>query len=220
MERKAALKNYNPYRFLVIFYIVGLLGHIIPFTRNLMLFITPLALFISGITIIIPFIQNREYRLIIFLVFAGFIGYTAEIIGVNTGLLFGDYSYGEVLGPALWGVPFTLILNWIIILAGSLSLSEILLKNNILIVLSSAVFSLIFDFIMEPVAVYFRYWTWKDASIPVSNYITWGIIIFFFSAIFKLLKFKIKHRLPAFLFVIFTFYFLLLRIVICLNILN
>ena len=51
----------------------------------------------------------------IFFVISFIIGLTTEIIGVNTGLLFGDYQYGSVLGPKLFGVPLLIGLNWFII---------------------------------------------------------------------------------------------------------
>ena len=39
-------------------------------------------------------------------------GMLAEWLGVNFGLLFGDYAYGQNLGPKLDGVPFLIGVNW------------------------------------------------------------------------------------------------------------
>lgn len=44
------------------------------------------------------------------------IGIGAEIIGVNTGLLFGNYSYGNNLGPKIVGVPPIIGINWIVLI--------------------------------------------------------------------------------------------------------
>lgn len=220
MERPAFIKNYNPYRFLVIFYIVGLAGHLFPFTRSFMLSITPFALLISWITIIIPFIQNKEWKTLIFFIVCGIAGFIAEVIGVNYGILFGDYSYGDVLGFGIFGAPLVIGLNWIIILTGSLSLSGILFKNKIIIVLAAVIFSVVFDFIMEPVAVFFTYWNWKPENIPLTNYFTWGALILIFSLTFICLKFTLKSKLPAFLFTIQFIYFFILRVLIYFKILK
>ena len=42
-------------------------------------------------------------------------GFVIELIGVHTGLLFGDYQYGSILGYRLWGVPITIGLTWFIV---------------------------------------------------------------------------------------------------------
>ncbi len=220
MERSFALKNYNPYRFLVIFYIVGITGHLIPHTKNLMLLITPLALLISFITILIPFILNKQWKEIIFFLICGITGYAAEIIGVNSGMFFGNYVYGDILGPGVSGVPLIVGLNWIVILMGSVSLSEIFLKNKLSIILASAFLSVIFDYIMEPAAVFFKYWQWDANVIPVSNYITWGILTFILSAVFKFFNLSINNALPAFLFAVQSAYFFIIVILIRLKIIN
>lgn len=219
MERPQFIKKYNPYRFLIIFYSVGLAGHLVPFTRDFMLLLTPLALLISFITIIIPFIQNSQCKVFGFIILCGIAGYFAEIVGVNSGILFGQYTYGITLGPGIACVPFAMILNWIIIFTGSISLAEIFFKNKTLIIISASVFSVLFDYLIEPVAVIFKYWSWEGNQVPIKNYITWGILIFIFSIIFVLLKLKVKTRLPAFLFVIQLIYFFIFRITLFFNIL-
>jgi bisanhydrobacterioruberin hydratase len=220
MERPSALTNYNSYRFLVIFYIVGLAGHFIPFTRIYMLALTPVALLISGITILIPFFQNKELKTFIFFILCGIAGYIAELIGVHYGILFGDYAYGDVLGTSAFGVPLIIAFNWIIIISGSLSLSGILFKNKILIIAGSSVFCVVFDYIMEPVAVFFKYWEWQGNEIPLLNYLTWGALVIVFSGLFVLLKLKVKSKLPAFLLIVQAAYFFMLRVLLYLKILN
>ena len=41
-------------------------------------------------------------------------GIAVEIIGTATGGLFGDYQYGNVLGPSIQKVPFIIGINWFI----------------------------------------------------------------------------------------------------------
>lgn len=46
-------------------------------------------------------------------ILAGGTGFTAEAIGVRTGLPFGAYSYTDMLGPRLLGVPVVIPLAWV-----------------------------------------------------------------------------------------------------------
>ena len=43
------------------------------------------------------------------------IGMFSEFIGVNYGVIFGEYIYGNNLGFKLFGVPFLIGLNWVIL---------------------------------------------------------------------------------------------------------
>src|SRR5689334_18557252 len=43
------------------------------------------------------------------------IGFAAEVIGVHTGVPFGDYRYGSTLGARLFGVPIVVALAWMML---------------------------------------------------------------------------------------------------------
>src|SRR5689334_22296373 len=49
-----------------------------------------------------------------FVVLCFFTGLITEITGANTGLLFGRYEYGNVLGIKIFGVPLLIGVNWFI----------------------------------------------------------------------------------------------------------
>ena len=53
----------------------------------------------------------------------------AETIGVNFGILFGDYEYGENLGFKIFGVPFLIGINWIVLTFITGSLSSLIFKK-------------------------------------------------------------------------------------------
>ena len=123
----------------------------------------------------------------IFFVISFIIGLTTEIIGVNTGLLFGDYQYGSVLGPKLFGVPLLIGLNWFIIVfcSGSVCSQGLnFLQKKFDVNVSSSVFKIgvviggaaiatCFDIILEPAAVKLQFWSWENGHIPLFNYICW-----------------------------------------------
>ncbi len=115
------------------------------------------------------------------------IGFFSEFIGVNTGLLFGDYTYGTVLGVKFWGVPVIIGLLWFTLSIGAKNLVSRITGNKILIALFASVLMVGFDLLMEPVAIDLEFWTWANDTIPVLNYISW-----FFVAL--LIQFLIRNQ--------------------------
>jgi putative membrane protein len=153
-------------------------------------------------------------------------GMVTEIIGVNTGLLFGDYQYGQVLGPKIYGVPFLIGLNWFVIVycSGALLTKGVVLLqqkfnikmkgfvSSILVIIGGATIATCFDFILEPVAVKLHFWSWKNGQIPLLNYVCW----FSISAILLGVKIYFKTiRINPFainLLIIQTLFFLMLNL--------
>ena len=50
--------------------------------------------------------------------------------------------------------------------------------------------ALIFDWVMEPVAVKLGYWQWENDRIPLYNYISWIIISTILLTLFRKLKWR------------------------------
>jgi putative membrane protein len=59
-----------------------------------------------------------------FLVLSAVIGYAAEVLGTSTGFPFGQYSYSELLGPKVLGVPVFVPLIWFVISYVTLSVTQ------------------------------------------------------------------------------------------------
>ena len=74
----------------------------------------------------------------------------SEIIGVNSGLLFGSYYYGENLGISVFGVPLVIGLNWVVLTISCGNVSYyIFSKNKIFSILLGSFLMLFLDVIME-----------------------------------------------------------------------
>ena len=166
-----------------------------------------------------------------FLVFAAsafVLGFASEYIGVNTGLLFGDYSYGEVLGPKWRGVPWMIGVQWIVTMycAGVAMhlLQERLLRNpgshyhrfpawwkGLSLVLDGALLAVLFDWLLEPVAVHLGYWTWHQGEIPLFNYACWYGVSLLVLFIFHKMPFPKQNLFAVHLLLIQAMFFLLLR---------
>ncbi|MGB0280492.1 MAG: carotenoid biosynthesis protein, partial [Flavobacteriaceae bacterium] len=86
-----------------LFHFSGLLG-ILFIDRELFLETTPVNLFI---TIVLLFVNlpdvNQKVMLAALVAFV--VGMAVELLGVNYGLIFGQYVYGDNLGVKVGGVP-------------------------------------------------------------------------------------------------------------------
>ena len=208
-----------------LFHTIGLAGILI-FKSDLIIRSTPFNLLLSfGLLFWTQKERNRYFYLFITIVFI--IGFIAEVIGVNTGWLFGNYSYGNILGFKWQQVPLMIGVNWIIIIyCCGISITTLLLKiiqpvtdslpqpSNTLKALSvitdSATLALIFDWIMEPVAIKLGFWKW-DGEIPMYNYICWFVISLLLMLLFHLCRFNKQNKFAVNLLLIQFLFFLILR---------
>ncbi len=136
-------------------------------------------------------------------------GMFSEFIGVNYGLIFGEYIYGNNLGFKLFGVPFLIGLNWVILTVICANIASILIKNNstLLIIIVGTSLMLVMDFVMEPIAPKLDLWRFNNLVVPTSNYIGWLIISILTQTVyniqFKEKEFKLSFNLYT---AIFTFF--------------
>ena len=157
-----------------LFHLSGLIG-LLYIDKNLFASLTPLNLFISTTLLFVN--QTNATRIKFFIVFAiFFVGMIAEILGVQYGLIFGNYDYGNNLGLKLLGVPILIGFNWVVltVICGSIS-HKIFKKSKILAVIFGVVLMLIVDLTLEPIAPALDYWEFSGSKAPLQNYIGWGI---------------------------------------------
>ena len=172
---------------LLITYLVGLLGILSPY-RDSFLGLTFYHLFVTFILLLLSFYKlTRDTLFAMGIAFS--VGIIAEWIGVHTNILFGDYAYGDNLGPKIWEVPVIIGVNWAILSAISCEMSRIILKNKYWRVVLSAFLMVGIDFLIEPIAHLMDYWHWEGNAIPVFNFICWfGIALGVNWGYFKLTK--------------------------------
>jgi putative membrane protein len=112
--------------------------------------------------------------------------YFIELIGVKTGLLFGDYTYSGALGYRIFGVPFTIGLTWLFV---TLSAWHIALINPKLKTwqrfLLGGLLVVMFDLVLEQFAVAYGLWAWAGNVVPLYNYVTWFFVSIIFFAIYR-----------------------------------
>jgi len=113
------------------------------------------------------------------------VGIGVEWLGVNQGLIFGEYTYGENLGFKWQGVPLIIGVNWVILVWISGILSSHLFSNKLLASLGGAVLMVLLDLAIEQVAPAMDFWQFNVGHAPLTNYVGWFVVSWFLHAIFQ-----------------------------------
>lgn len=157
--------------------VVGLAGLLSPETRPLVLRVTPVyLLLLNGLLLVwLPWARPIGPTLGA-IVFVMLFGFGLEVAGVQTGEVFGGpYTYGEMMGPSAWGVPFVIAFNWLLLTYLSLELARQMTRKPGARALVAAGIIVGLDLILEPVAINLGFWSWPDNRPPAQNFLVWGI---------------------------------------------
>ena len=167
-----------------LFHLCGMVG-ISYGNKEFFLAFTPINLFISFVLLFVnqKQLESKELKSA-FLIF--FIGMMSEILGVNYGLIFGDYVYLDNLGVKILGVPVLIGVNWIILTYITGSLSSFIFKNKYVSILMGAILMIALDLLIEPVAPLLGFWIFDLPEVPLQNYIGWFVIGLITQVIFQL----------------------------------
>lgn len=212
MEGTYILKPKQILYILFVIYFVGLVGHIIKDLRPLMLDLTPFTLFLTGALVLNFTYKKSELKFFMWCLIIYILTFVLEVIGTKTGFVFGNYSYGSTLGPELFGVPVIIGFNWVLVILGAITLAEQIDQNIWLTGLFTGTLAVLFDIILEPVAIKLDYWKWTSGTIPLYNYYSWFGISFIASLLYDLFKIQISERLPENYFTIQFVFFILLSV--------
>ena len=142
------------------------------------------------------------------------IGMITESLGVNYGLIFGDYEYGNNLGLKLFGVPYLIGVNWIILTVISGNIASFITNNRsiVLTITIGALLMLAMDFVMEPIAPKLDMWTFKNLIVPSSNYVGWLFVGLFTQSIYNLYFIKKEISVSTNLYLAFFLFFSFLNL--------
>ena len=112
-------------------------------------------------------------------------GLIVEILGVNYGLFFGEYSYGANLGPKIYEVPYVIGFNWVLLIIATGSVSYKIIKGKeIYKILFASFLMVLIDLLIEKSAPKLDFWEFVISPVPFSNYLWWFIFSICFQYIF------------------------------------
>lgn len=162
-------------------------------TRSLFLMLTPFTL-LFGALVLLYFEKASQPKTWIVLSLSWLAGYAVEVIGVKTGLIFGAYAYGDVLGPQLANVPLVIGLNWTILLYAIYLVLQPISWPQWTKPILGALLLVFTDVWIEPVAVALDFWQWENPVAhwlfvaPLQNYLAWGLFSLVILGSFQLLQ--------------------------------
>jgi putative membrane protein len=168
--------------FLILVYVSGSIGF--AYNPSFFLPFTPFTLlFTCFVFLCYQPLKNKTF----ILAFAGIalIGFISEVIGVKTGLVFGNYYYGNTLGIKLLGVPLTISINWALLATASILVSTYVFKNKWMIAASSSFIATSIDFLIEQLAPRLDFWYFSGGMAGVHNYIGWFLVSFAAALLFQ-----------------------------------
>lgn len=134
--------------------------------------LTPVAIgILTAVTLVYWSAPARTKVTLFIIAFA--VGMIAEIIGINSAILFGDYTYGSVLGLKIAGVPLLIGITWAFVTVAAWQLVSFSSFGRLSKVLLAAGVIVMFDLVLEQYATAFGLWQWQNGVIPLKNYVTW-----------------------------------------------
>lgn len=183
---------------LFLFHVSGVIAILFTPYRDLFLSLTPLNLLISTF-LVAKFHSGFSLTQIKIFILVAVLGFSVEALGVATGKIFGVYNYGPVLGWKVFETPLMIGVNWILLTYSMTYSWSRFLKNKWILVLVSAICLVLFDLIIEPVAIFYNLWRWQTENVPLQNFIAWGMVAFVFCALITHCKKDSENKLAPYL---------------------
>lgn len=196
--------------FLVVVHVSGVIGFHSSFAAYFIA-LTPFNLLLSAL-ILLSGHQDFQPRFWLFCATCFLTGLVVELIGVQTGLLFGNYQYGATLGWKILGTPVIIGINWFILVYSS---GSVIHKLNIPIWAKAAISAsimVVLDYLIEPVAMKYDFWNWQNGIIPLQNYVMWFVVAFGLLLYFHRAEFKKDNQLAIVLLLVQAAFFGILNI--------
>jgi putative membrane protein len=162
--------------------------------QDLFLRLTPLNLLLSfGLFIWANNDFSIQFYKVMIILYS--LGFLVEVIGVSTGVLFGEYTYGVTLGFKFLETPLMIGVNWILLSLASFGVSSFFLKKQLHIILLSSSLMVLMDVLIEPIAISLDFWTWALVDIPLQNYLMWFFVSLIMNALISFNRLKIDYRI-------------------------
>jgi len=210
MNPKELLTKQNSSIFLIwLFHISGIIG-IIYSDTSWFVGATPINLVLSFILLLV---NTRMNQRLVYLLLACFsVGMAAEILGVRYGFIFGEYSYGTVLGLKVMEVPLLIGINWCILIFITGTIAQFFTESFWIRTLLGVGLMLALDLVIEPVAPVLDFWTFKEGLASFHNYLGWALVALPLQMAFHKWKITIDGFYPFHLYILQFLFFTLLLI--------
>lgn len=200
-------------RFVLLFYAIGLIGFILPFSREIFSAITPFAMLL-GIYLLAVYHTDYNRKAMIAFSIIFLLGFSVEAIGVNTGAVFGSYTYLGAMGIKVWGTPLIIGLNWLFLSYTATSILDEAKLPAWTVYFLAPLLMVAYDFFLEKSAPVLDMWYWDGDTVPFRNYVAWYLIGFLCVAILKMFGVNTQNILSKLLYFVQFLFFVLLSIIV------
>ncbi len=191
---------------LVLYYAVGLGLYMIQDTRILFNRLTPLSL-IASFAVILVFQSIWKWKTGIAFIIVFLSAVLIEIIGVQTGILFGSYEYGNALGIKVFDTPVIIGLNWLLLIYCTSAITNTLAISRIARIFLGSGLMVMYDLVLEYVAPVMDMWSWETSYPGIRNFGMWFLVSLVFHSLFQLLDLRIENKPARYLFLIQFLFF-------------
>ncbi|NPV11698.1 MAG: carotenoid biosynthesis protein [Ignavibacteria bacterium] len=196
--------------FLATFYIVGIVIHQYTNFSKLLSFLTPLFLLVTSTIVIFEEVPSK--RFLLWVIASYIFTFLIEVAGVKTGLIFGQYQYGENLGIKIFDVPLIIGLNWVVLILAAVGFVENLKWSSFVKSAFVGLLMFVYDILLEIVAPKLNYWFFDGGIAPLQNYLSWFIISFSFGYLYFYLNIKRSLVIARFNLIFQIIFFLLIEV--------
>ena len=170
--------------------------------------LTPLNLSVSFLLLV--YVNKNQFKTILFIITCFFVGMISEILGVNFGVIFGSYKYGDALGYKLFGVPLLIGVNWAILTISCSALSATLFESRFIKIIMGVFLMVLLDAVIEPIAPVLNFWEFEGGKAPLKNYLGWIIVAFPLNYFYHILNVKVNGTFTHHLYILNILFFSIL----------
>jgi len=193
--------------FLILFYLVGIAGFLFSETRSFFVQLTPLALLLSAALLIFFHAPRVDLKLAAVFLIIFISSFIAEAIGVSTGMIFGDYSYGKGLGVKIVDTPLLIGLNWFMLVYCTKVIADRISLNKTVRLFAGPSLMVGYDLLLEQAAPLLDMWSWAGRTVPFKNYVAWFLLAFLFHLLIRKYGPGFKNPLAFPVFIIQLLFF-------------
>jgi len=176
------IARYRPWvlAWLFLVHVAGCIGLV--YAYDFFIVYTPVNLLLTAVLLLASH-ERMVWQVPATFAVAAFAGWFIEVVGVNSGYIFGEYAYGRTLGFQFVGVPLLIGLNWATLVLAGLQVARhhLIISSRWLAALAVALILLVLDVLMEFSAPKLGFWSFYNGNdeIPypgLHNFVGWAVV--------------------------------------------
>jgi putative membrane protein len=197
--------------FIISYYAIGVAGMVLPFTKPVFMHLTGLTILMSFLLMML-FHKGWTMRFMVASLGIYAAGFAVEVVGVQTGWVFGHYVYHASLGPQWMGTPLLIGINWLMLVY---AIHHLLIHSKLhrgLRPVAGALMMVAYDILLEPVAIHWQMWQWQTGQPPLHNYVGWFVISLVFFFLLQITRVRYRNNLATLTLLAQCIFFILLNV--------